>query len=60
MLGIQSKDANLESWRRFYRKGVEEVSPETSIIPSAVVKDGATTKFLLKMNLSQYNLELLI
>ncbi len=49
MLGIHSKDANLEPWRRFYREGVSEVSPETSVIPSTVVKDGATTKFLLKM-----------
>ena len=49
MLGIQSKDTNLESWRRFYREGVTDVTPETTIVPSVVVKDGSTTKFLLKM-----------
>ena len=49
MLGIQSKDANLESWRKFYRTGISDIDPETSVTPSKVVKDGLTTKFLLKM-----------
>ncbi len=49
MLGIQSKDANIETWRRFFRDGDAEISPETSVNPSKVVKDGMTTKFLLRM-----------
>jgi len=49
MLGIRSKDANLESWRKFYRTGDSESNPETSVTPSKVVKDGLTTKFLLQM-----------
>jgi len=50
MLGIQSKNSDIHTWRSFYREGSYEEHAETSITPSQVINDCGTKKFLLKMN----------
>jgi 23S rRNA (adenine2503-C2)-methyltransferase len=50
MLGIQSKNSDIHTWRSFYREGSYQEHAETSITPSQVINDCGTKKFLLKMN----------
>ena len=50
MLGIQSKNCDIQKWRAFYRDGDTLDSDKTSITPSRVVDDFGTKKFLLKLH----------
>ena len=50
MLGIQSKNSDIYKWRAFYRDSKYHELCETSVIPSKVVEDCGTKKFLLKLH----------
>lgn len=50
MLGIQSKNCDIQKWRAFYRNNAIPESAETSVSPSTVVDDYGTKKFLLTLN----------
>ena len=49
MLGVQSKNIDIHSWRAFYRDASDIESAETSVLPSKVINDCGTKKFLLKL-----------
>ena len=50
MLGIQSKNCDIQKWRAFYRDNATLGNAETSTLPSKVVNDSGTKKFLLKLH----------
>ncbi|HIA72564.1 MAG TPA: 23S rRNA (adenine(2503)-C(2))-methyltransferase RlmN [Phycisphaerales bacterium] len=50
MLGIQSKNSSIDTWRAFYRDASFPELAETSVTPCKVIDDFGTKKFLLKMN----------
>ncbi|MBC8309191.1 MAG: 23S rRNA (adenine(2503)-C(2))-methyltransferase RlmN [Planctomycetes bacterium] len=50
MLGIPSENSDLAKWRGFYRDNKYPELAETSVIPSKVVDDCGTLKFLLKLS----------
>jgi 23S rRNA (adenine2503-C2)-methyltransferase len=50
MLGTQSKNSAIDTWRAFYRENAMPELAETSITPSKVVDDWGTKKFLLKLH----------
>ena len=50
MLGIQSKNSDIHTWRAFYRENACPEAAESSISPCKVVDDSGTRKFLLKLH----------
>ncbi len=50
MLGVQSKNSDITKWRAFYRANAYPELGETSVIPSKVVDDCGTKKFLLTLH----------
>jgi 23S rRNA (adenine2503-C2)-methyltransferase len=50
MLGIQSKNSDIEKWRGFYRINTSPEKAESSISPCKVNDDSGTIKFLLKLH----------
>lgn len=49
MLGIQSKNSDIQKWRAFYRDDAFPDIAETSVTPCTVIDDFGTKKFLLKL-----------
>ncbi len=50
MLGIQSKNSDIQKWRAFYRENATTEAAESSISPCKVIDDSGTKKFLLKLH----------
>ena len=50
MLGIQSKNSDIQKWRGFYRENATPEAAESSISPCKVIDDSGTKKFLLKLH----------
>jgi len=50
MLGVQSKNSDIQKWRAFYRDNASPVNAESAITPSKVVNDCGTMKFLLTLH----------
>jgi 23S rRNA (adenine2503-C2)-methyltransferase len=50
MLGVQSKNSDIQKWRAFYRDNVTHGSAESAITPHKVLDDCGTKKFLLKLH----------
>ena len=50
MLGIQSKNCDIQKWRAFYRENSHSQLAEASVTPSRVIDDSGTKKFLLKLH----------
>ena len=50
MLGVQSMNIDIQRWRAFYREASDIELAETSVVPSTVIDDVGTKKFLLKLH----------
>ena len=50
MLGVQSKNSDIQKWRGFYREDLFPEFAETTVTPCKVVNDAGTQKFLLKLH----------
>ena len=50
MLGVPSKNSDIQRWRAFYRQAKHIEQAETSVTPSKVVEDAGAVKFLLTLH----------
>ena len=50
MLGVQSKNSDIQKWRAFFRDNNAPESAESSIVPSKTIDDHGTIKFLLQLH----------